>query len=64
MSTDTVFIESCIFIVRAKNIFAKVVPQEQTFDGEDYTGLNLKFRYFFYGKNLFFRNISLSFLVL
>jgi hypothetical protein len=47
MSTDTVFIENCIYIVRAKNIFAKVVPQEQTFDGEDYTGLNLNLDIFF-----------------
>ena len=38
MITDTVFIENCMYVLRAKNIIAKVVPQEQTFMGDDYTG--------------------------
>ena len=38
MGVDSLFITNCIYIMRKKELFAKIVPQEQTFDGENYGG--------------------------
>ncbi len=43
------FIAACVDIVTSPKLFAKIVPQDQTFDKNEYTGM-FHFRFWLYGQ--------------